>query len=161
MEDIQYSQVNILVRIREGELLTNEEFQKYIQFNSLDELRESLRTTHYGKYAAKDDFFDSIDKYLMKDRAETFRELYSVSPDKEILYFFTRRFTFHNIKIAIKSKFTGRDFSHLAIPDGVYPYAEITQAVLGNYSAALPSVYEEAIQLANDYLDKEGKHYGV
>ncbi|SJZ37277.1 V/A-type H+-transporting ATPase subunit C [Pilibacter termitis] len=161
MNDLAYSQVNTIVRMRELELLSKEVFERMLQADSLEELREVLASTHYAPFAREADFIENIDRYLMQDIGELFEDLYALAPDKWVLSIYTQRLTFHNIKLAMKSKVTGVDYEAFATPDGSYPYSEITRAVNTGTSSVLEPEFMSAIQEVNDYMEKEQQPRGI
>lgn len=149
---MNYHELNPLIRGRELELLTNEDFERLIQAPSIDAFGEQLKTTIYQPYVYEG-FEYELEQNLAKEQSELFAWLKERVPEPEILWIYTMRFTFHNLKVLTKAELTGKKLDQLFIDDGFYSLDMMKEAVRTQDSAELPETLLASIREVFDYFE--------
>lgn len=149
---MNYHELNPLIRGRELELLTNEDFERLIQAPSIDSFGEQLKTTIYQPYVYEG-FEYELEQNLAKEQSELFAWLKERVPEPEILWIYTMRFTFHNLKVLTKAELTGKNLDHLFIDDGFYSLDKLKEAIRTQDSIELPETLLASIREVFDYFE--------
>lgn len=155
-KDTLYNQVNPLVRVKEGELLSRDVWQNLLQAETLEKVRQILSATPYAPYVKEEFFADNFDASLTRGRTKFFKWAYSVAPEPELIDTYTLRYTFHNLKVLTKADLTGQNLDHLVLPDGRFTSDMLKSAVRTQVSSSLPDYLVDGISEVMHYFE-EGK----
>lgn len=77
-----------------------------------------------------------MEHLLALSRAELYREVAVLAPDKRLVELFQLKYDYHNAKLALKAKLTGEDVSRLVIGCGRYDAAALLRGERGMLSSA-------------------------
>lgn len=157
MQDTQYKGVNTLLRVYETKLLLRDDYEKLLRAEDLREALEVLKSTEY--------LFDehevlenkNFDAFLMQRVKNIYDELYDVTPDPEVIQIFSLRYSYHNLKVLLKQRFTGLELDHLLIPIGKHPISALRQLVNARQSDELNPVMVEGVRLAIEDYETYGR----
>lgn len=157
MQDTQYKGVNTLLRVYETKLLTREDFEKMLKADNLQAALEILKSTDY--HFDQEQLLDTknFEDFLMNHLSEIYQELYAVTPDSEVIQFFTLRYSYHNAKVLLKQRFTEIDLEHLLIPIGKYPLSTLKNLVQTEQSTQLNEILVEGVREAIKYFETFGQ----
>lgn len=155
-KDIRYNQVNPLVRAKEGELLTKNQWQEIQNKDTLEGLRNVLSATVYAPFVKEPNFAEKFEDALKKRRSALFAWAYEVAPEPELVDIYTLRYTFHNLKVFTKADLTGQNLDHLYVPDGRFDPDMLKSAVRTQASSILPDYLLAGISEVMNYFH-EGK----
>lgn len=155
-----YHELNPLIRGRELELLSTEDFERMIQAESAAAVGEILKTTIYSPYIY-DGFEQDFEKNLQKDQAKLFSWLKEAAPEPEIVWIYTMRYTFHNLKVLTKAELTGKNLDHLFIYDGFYSLETVKDAIHTQTSAELPQSVMDSIEEVKEYAEESTILQGI
>lgn len=129
MQDIDYKGINTLLRTYELQLLTEADYDRMLKAPSLKEALDVLKGTGY-QFDAKEVLVDkAFDTFLMRNLSEMYAELFMATPDVEVVELFSLRYTYHNLKVLLKQRFSGENLEHLLIPIGKYSLASLKKLV--------------------------------
>ncbi|CZQ82616.1 atpase v0 complex c/d subunit [Trichococcus palustris] len=129
MQDIDYKGVNTLLRTYELQLLTEADYERMLKAPSLKEALDVLKGTGY-QFDAKEVLVDkAFEKFLMRNLAEMYEELFMATPEVEVVEIFSLRYTYHNLKVLLKQRFSGENLEHLLIPIGKYSLESLKKLV--------------------------------
>ncbi|SDB90130.1 V/A-type H+-transporting ATPase subunit C [Pelagirhabdus alkalitolerans] len=152
MQDTQYKGVNTQLRIYETKLLTREDFEKMLRAEDLAEALDVLKSTDYPVDVTEAIEHKNFDKFLLSHLKDMYNELYQVTPDSEVIQIHTLRYSYHNLKVLLKQRFTGMDLEHLLIPIGKYPVTTLRNLVNTEQSEKLnPIMVEGVTEAIADY----------
>lgn len=160
-KDSLYNQVNPLVRVKEGELLTKAQWEQIENASSLDALRAILSSTFYADLVKEKDYADYFMDGLEDKRSDFFSWAYEVAPEKELVDIYTLRYTFHNLKALTKGQLTGRNLDYLYVPDGRIEMSVMKSAIASQKSSLLPDYLMEGILEVLDYFEKGNILQGI
>ncbi|WP_438763650.1 V-type ATPase subunit [Enterococcus sp. AZ194] len=143
--------VNPLIRGKELELLPQETIDRLVQTKTVEEVGTLLSTTIYREFIYEG-FEHEFEKNLANERSQLFRWLVEIAPQKDLIWMYTMRYTFHNLKVISKSFYIGEDLDYLCIDDGLYEIDWLKEAVSTGESAYLPELAMNSIREVNEYL---------
>ena len=153
MNDLAYSGVNTTVRILEQQLLSKEQLNGILVSKSLQQALETLQKTSYEvdvqEVLESRQFDPVLDAHLKRN----YDEVLELIPDASLLDVFSIRYTYHNLKVLLKSKFSGKDLKHLCVPLGRYSFETLNQLVETQDSLDVPDIMIEGVREA--YADFE------
>lgn len=150
MKSALYHQLNPFIRIKENELLTPETFDQLIRAEDLSEVQKILAGTTYGQYLS--DVTGPLENVLGADRSANFAELAELAPDQDVVWIYTMRYTFHNLKALTKAYYAKENYDHLYRPDGIYRLEDVKNAIETGKSAVLAAELMVAITEVRDYM---------
>lgn len=157
---MEYHELNPLIRGRELELLSNETFERMIQTNSVEALGEILKSTIYSPYIY-DGYEYDFEQNLLKEQSRLFRWLKESAPEPEIVWIYTMRYTFHNLKALIKADLLNQNFDELYIYDGFYSLEKIKTAIRTGQASGLPTSLLESIQEVREHFEESNSLQGI
>lgn len=155
-----YHTVNPIIRLKENELLTKDQFDQLIQANSFKKIAEILTPTVYGKYL-KENFQYDFEQSLNQELVQTYEELIEIVPYPELVWLYTMRFTFHNLKIITKGEKIKENYDYLFIPDGFYTIEDLRSAIQTGESNILPKSLVQCIQEVREYFEESKILQGI
>lgn len=155
-----YHRLNPLIRAKELELLSSDMFEKLIQAKDITEVGELLKTTSYGALVYPG-FEHHFNEEMEKEQAKLFTWLVELAPEKEVVWIYTMRFTFHNLKILTKGDYLAQAYEHLFVPDGFYSIQELKEVICTGKSEVLPAEIIASVQEVRDYLQESTVLQGI
>lgn len=153
MKETVYNQINPLVRLKETELLTNAHYERLLNANSMEEVKDSLKSTVYETYLTSD-FAERFDFIYSKENGKLYEWLYEMAPEPEVITIYTSRATFHNLKVLTKAELIGKDLDYLFIEDGRYSIETVKSAIRTRVSTELPEELMNAILEVLNYFQE-------
>ena len=153
MKQSSYHTVNPLIREKELELLSKETIDRLVQANTMEEVGQLLMTTIYREFIYEG-FEHDFEKNLAIQRSKLFCWLVEIAPQKELVWIYTMRYTFHNLKVFSKALFIGEELDHLFIDDGLYEKEWLKEAIVTGESSHLPELLMQSIHEVKDYLEE-------
>ena len=118
MDSNLFSQINTTIAVKENSFITVDTFQKMLQVGNKDDIALLLQTTPYHLSVEELDDLTAIDASLMRELSQEYKWAFAEAPKKMIVNLFSLRYVYHNVKVLLKAKATGKDLSDLLIPIG-------------------------------------------
>lgn len=146
-----YHQLNPYIRLKENDLLAPESFEQLIRAEDFQQISTILQPTVYGKYLTEN-FQNHFEDALAADRSATFTELMEMAPDPDVVWIYTMRYTFHNLKALTKAYYAEENYDHLFLPDGLFPLEDVKNAIQTGKSAILPAEVLAVIREVREYM---------
>lgn len=146
LKDTVYGSSNVLIRVYENDLLTRSHFERMLTADSFTNAVNVLRETPYRNDVDRIKEDKDYDSMFMNELNETFEEMFKITPNKKLVELFSLRYAYHNLKVLLKETVVEEDLTHLFIPIGRYPIAELRQAVRTGESDVLPDEYMDSIK---------------
>ncbi|MBO0450910.1 V-type ATPase subunit [Candidatus Enterococcus murrayae] len=160
MKQSTYHELNPLVRLKELELLAPELMARMIKAEDMTEIEALFRGTIYGEYLS-DNFYESFEAALGTAQNNLLAELVKIIPDPNVIWIYTMRFTFHNLKALIKADLLNQDFDDLYIYDGFYSLEQIKTAIRTGQASGLPDILLESIQEVREHFEESNSLQGI
>lgn len=156
----QYGSSNVLVRVYEKSLLTEEYFVRLINADDIDEFVRILEETHYEEYLNEMPEYN-FEEILTHSLSDVYEQIFKLSPEKKINEYISLRYTYHNIKLNFKEMITGNNLSHLYIPISPISNRAIDYAITSGESHRLPSHYLDSIIETREGYDQFQDLYAI
>lgn len=160
MREGNYHELNPLIRVKETELISSELMERMAAADSVQEVGEMLKSTVYAPYI-NEQFEYHFEESLQRHREELFAELGEIAPEPGVVWIYTMRYTFHNLKILTKSEYTDQDLSHLFIYDGFYSKDVLQSAIRTGVSSQLPESVMASINEVREYIEESNILQGI
>lgn len=93
-----YHQINPLIRLKETELLSEQQFQQLLEAETVEDVKNMLKSTVYQPYLTET-FEEKFDYHSSEALGSLYRWLYEMAPEPAVVTLYTMRFTFHNLTI--------------------------------------------------------------
>lgn len=160
MKQSSYHELNPLVRLKELELLTPDLLERMLKAEDLADVETLFRGTIYGEYLTEE-FSESFEEALGHAQEDLLKELVEIVPDPKVVWIYTMRFTFHNLKALIKAELLDQNFDELFIYDGFYSLEQIKTAIRTGQASGLPSSLLESIQEVREHFEESNSLQGI
>ncbi len=160
MKQSTYHELNPLVRLKELDLLAPELMARMIKAEDLTEVEALFRGTIYGEFLS-DDFYESFEEALGTAQDNLLAELVKIIPDPNVIWIYTMRFTFHNLKALIKADLLDKNFDELYICDGFYSLEQIKTAIRTGQASGLPDVLLDSIREVREHFEESNSLQGI
>lgn len=160
MKQSTYHELNPLVRLKELDLLAPELMARMIKAEDLTEVEALFRGTIYGEFLS-DDFYESFEKALGTAQDNLLAELVKIIPDPNVIWIYTMRFTFHNLKALIKADLLDKNFDELYIYDGFYSLEQIKTAIRTGQASGLPNILLDSIREVREHFEESNSLQGI
>lgn len=160
MKQATYHELNPLVRLKELELLSPELLTRMVKSEDLTEIETLFRGTIYGEYLT-DNFYESFEEALGQAQASLITELVKMIPDPNVIWIYTMRYTFHNLKALIKADLLEQNFDALYIYDGFYSLEQIKTAIRTGQASGLADILLESIQEVREHFEESNSLQGI
>ena len=160
MKQSTYHELNPLVRLKELDLLAPELMARMIKAEDLTEVEALFRGTIYGEFLS-DDFYESFEEALGTAQDNLLAELVKIIPDPNVIWIYTMRFTFHNLKALIKADLLDRNFDELYIYDGFYSLEQIKTAIRTGQASGLPDILLDSIREVREHFEESNSLQGI
>ena len=143
---MNYARLAGYLRVLEKRLLASESLGRII--DSPDAFSAAAAISQNSEY----DFsslskIEDYEKAIGETLKKTYRYLYSIAPDKEVIDIILAKYDYHNLKTALKSKYLGKDHAHLYMDCTETDPALVAAAANGTKPEKLPAHLLEAAAL--------------
>lgn len=118
MKDIQFNIINTRIRTYEEQLLEKSRIERMLTANDPAEVYASLQETVYGDFIDDSSGYHDFEMVLLAELSRVYKTMYQLTPYKAIVDFFALKYDYQNLKVLIKSKYMGEDFSAYLVPIG-------------------------------------------
>ncbi|WP_025728030.1 V-type ATPase subunit [Atopobacter phocae] len=145
MTDQAYNSVNTTVRVLENELLDRADFESLLQADGLREALVQLKKTRYAFDVDELEESKNFEAVLTNELAAGYQRLFDEVSDQRVINIFALRYTYHNLKVLLKARFTKQNLSHLIIPIGSFKKKSLQNLVQTGQSEHLPAVMVEGV----------------
>lgn len=144
MDNTIFAQSVTNVRTLENKMLDRTKLEALIQVGSFSDAIRLLQQSVYAPYVYDSSYESGLKTYLEK----FYNELYKIVPVKDIVDVLAIRYDGHNLKAALKGKFSSRSFENLLIDAGTIPASSIVAMVRDESYRDLPKVLKVAVEKA-------------
>ena len=140
--DTNYAAVSAALHAREAHLLTQALSERMLEAPTAEESCKILIECGYPPL--EHCTLEEVEKLLALSRAELYREVAVLAPDKRIVELFQLKYDYHNAKLALKAKLTGEDVSRLVIDCGRYDASALLRGERGILSSRMGRAMAQA-----------------
>lgn len=144
MLDTNYASANTIIRIKEREFLTPEQWEQLLRADDLLQALNFLKNTVYSTLDV------DFEKGLQQYQVDTYTQIATLIDDTDVHNVFTLNYVYHNLKVIIKEKVMNMSLSHLLVPIGQYDVVDLKHFVQTGESHILPTVMTTHIESVLD-----------
>eukprot|EP00831_Metopus_contortus_P064925 TRINITY_DN58053_c0_g1_i1.p1 TRINITY_DN58053_c0_g1~~TRINITY_DN58053_c0_g1_i1.p1 ORF type:complete len:331 (+),score=55.48 TRINITY_DN58053_c0_g1_i1:1051-2043(+) len=156
MQEIDYKGVNTVLRTYELQLLAEADYDRMLKAHSLKDALDVLKGTGYAFDEKEILANKNFEGFLMEHLAEIYHEFFTATPAEEVVELFALRYTYHNLKVLLKQRFSGEELEHLLIPIGKYSLASLKKLVeTGEGSEEHPVLVEGVQHALHDFEEEQ------
>ncbi|MBS4761551.1 V-type ATPase subunit [Carnobacteriaceae bacterium zg-ZUI252] len=144
MFDKNYASANTIIRIKEREFLTSDQWEQLLRTNDLEQALNTLKNTVYSHLTV------DFEKGLQESQIETYQNLSELIDDEQVENVFSLIYVYHNLKVLIKESVMNTSLSHLLVPIGAYSIEQLRHLVQTQEATALPEVMVSQVKSVLD-----------
>lgn len=160
MKTYSYHELNPLIRLKELELLTPDMFDRLVAAKDLKEVQQLLNSTFYGEFL-QGDFAETFEESLQNSFNQLITELIELAPEPEVIWIYTMRFTYHNLKALMKAELLEQNFDELFLYDGFYSLEQIKSVVKTGQSNSLPDEIIGTVNAVKAHFSESNSLQGI
>jgi V/A-type H+-transporting ATPase subunit C len=124
--DVRYAYAAGRIRALEPRLLGRQRLERMAEARDLDEVLRLLADTAYAAHLDEVEDF-GYERFLRNDEARLLDLVDALSLDRQVSDVFRMRHDFHNLKVALREKISGRNLAHMYIDLGTLDPAVIKE----------------------------------
>ncbi|MDO5018114.1 MAG: V-type ATP synthase subunit C [Lagierella massiliensis] len=156
MDRQDFIQSSTTTRVYEKDLLTENFFDRMAETEDLAGAVRLLNDTGYQSYFNKLSRPQDYEKALKEALQDVYKKYNQMLKDPEVLKLLTMKYQYHNLKVMLKEKISGHDFSDMFIDIGNFDFEELREDFESGDRTQLDSRYADVInKVYDDYLDKK------
>ena len=144
MDRMDYGQSVVTIRILEKRLLTRNRLERMIEAQTPEEVLKLLGETEYSQDMADIHGSQDYEIILKRETERVFSIVRNMIKNTGIVDILSLKYDYHNLKVLLKSKITGKDFSSLLMQAGTINASKF-KAKFESQSNDLPQEIMEAI----------------
>ena len=153
--DERYAYASGRIRALEMTLLGKQRLERIAEAGTLDEVMRQLSDTAYAQHI--DEIEENGYQAFLKNEERRLLDLVdSLSLDRGVSDILRLRHDFHNLKVAMREKVSGRDLGDLYIDFGRFDQEEIKDPVENETPASLPDIFAAAAKEAMEAYGASG-----
>ena len=144
MDRMDYGQSVVTIRILEKRLLTRNRLERMIEAQTPEEVLKLLGETEYSQDMADIHGSQDYEIILKRETERVFSIVRNMIKNTGIVDILSLKYDYHNLKVLLKSKITGKDFSSLLMQAGTIDASKF-KVKFESQSNDLPQEIMEAI----------------
>jgi len=154
MDRLDFAKSVSRIRAIETKLLDKTKIERMKDASSTEEVLRILGETDYAAVASKIKKPEDYEMVLSEELKNLYQLMYEITPEKKIIYLFSLRYEYHNIKVILKEKFSGKSFNNMIIDVGAIPAMKLSDYIKNDDYRDLDPLLREAIENAgSDYQE--------
>lgn len=154
MDRMDFAKSVSRLRAIETKLLDKTKIERMKDASSTEEVLRILGETDYAAAAGKIKNPEDYEMFLSEELKNLYQFMYELTPEKKIIDLFSLRYDYHNIKVLLKEKFSGKDFHDMLIDVGTIPQGKLSDYIKNNDYRDLDPLIRESIESADsDYQE--------
>lgn len=140
------------LRAIETKLLDKTKIERMKDASSTEEVLRILGETYYAAAVSTVKKPEDYELFLSQELKNLYQLMYEITPDNKIIDLFSLRYDYHNIKVFLKGKFSGKDFDNMIIDVGTIPAAKLSNYIKNDDYRDINPLLRKAIEDVNrDY----------
>lgn len=163
MDKMDYAKSVSRLRAIETRLIDKTKIERMKDASTPEEVLRILGETEYSTSLGSLKKREDYEIILSEELKKLYKLMYEVAPEKELINIFSIRYDYHNIKVLLKGKYSGKDYKNSLIDSGTIPTAKLQDYMKNsNYRDLLPIIREAIEVTQKDYSDsKDGQRIDI
>ncbi|MDO5089165.1 MAG: V-type ATP synthase subunit C [Leptotrichiaceae bacterium] len=154
MDRMDYGRSVVTVRVLEKRLLNKNRLERMIEAETPDEVLKLLGETEYSQSMTDIKNSREYEKILKRETERVFSLIREMSNDSEIVDILSLKYDYHNLKVLLKGKVTGKDFSGLLMDAGTVKTNKLKAQFDAESYDDLPEELSKAVSEAEKDFDE-------
>ena len=156
MDRMDYGRSVVTVRVFEKRLLTKNKLERMIESSTPEEVLKLLGETEYSHSMSDIKNVNNYEKILKRETERVFSVIKEMSKDREIVDTLSLKYDYHNLKVLLKGKLLGKDFSELLMDAGTVKADKLKVAFdIKNYDDLPNEFTSTMLEVEKDFEDKK------
>ena len=139
------------IRALEKRLLTRHDVSRLVAAEDADGLLRLLGETEYGETVTSVDDPDHFEALLGAHMVSKLNLVVHLSKDPEVKDLLRKRYDYHNLKILLKGRISGRDMDYALVHFGTIEPAALSRAIRDEDISSLPGYLKQAFTAAEEF----------
>jgi V/A-type H+-transporting ATPase subunit C len=154
MDRMNFTQAVARLRVLEKRLLNKVKIERLIDSNSAEDVLKILQETEYASLMGNVKRAEDYNILLKEELNRVYSLMYKVSPDSVIVDIMSLKYDYHNIKVMLKARALGKDFSHMLIPVGTVDLEKLKVYIATmEYRELSPKMREAILEAEKVFLE--------
>ncbi len=149
-----YSYASARIRAKEPKLLGISHFDRMLEASSAEEAYKVLTEAEYGIGGASMTGIFAFEELLSEEMKKCYMLLTEITPHAEIIKAFQRRHDYFNIKVLLKSEFSGGVIPHILMDTGTIGIDMITRMIRERDYSEFTPLMTEAVSEVYDVFSR-------
>jgi V/A-type H+-transporting ATPase subunit C len=148
MNVMQFTQALSRIWVLETRLLDKAKVERMLEANSADEVLKILSDTEYGNLMGSLKRANDYESVLSAELKRIYNLVYELCPVNEIVDLMSIKYRYHNLKVLLKGKFLGKDFSNMLIDLGKEDLSDLKRKIDADNYNDLKGNIQKAVEEA-------------
>jgi V/A-type H+-transporting ATPase subunit C len=156
MNRMDFSQAVIRIKVLEKRLLTRARLERMADASDLEEVLKILGETEYQQHLGNLKRVEDYEQVLAGEMKRVYSLMDELTGETVIKDLLAMKYDYHNMKVLLKEKISGKPLSHLLISYGLRDVAKMKNALLTEDFSELEAPVKEAMMaVLKDYEKTE------
>lgn len=156
MNRMDFSQAVIRIKVLEKRLLTRARLERMADAQDLEEVMKILGETEYQQHLGNLKRVEDYEQVLALEMKRVYHLMDELTGENVIKDLLAMKYDYHNLKVLVKEKISGKPLSHLLVPYGVRDMGKVKTALAtGDYRELEEPIREALLQVLSDYEKTE------
>lgn len=156
MNRMDYGRSVVTVRVLEKKLLTKNKLDRMIDAETPEEVLKLLGDTEYSQNMSDIQNAQDYEVILKRETERVFNLVRELSNDTEIVDILSLKYDYHNLKVLLKGKLSGNDFSYLLMDAGTQKADKLKLRFDTKHYSEFPDEFSKAInEVEKDFDEKK------
>lgn len=152
MNRMDFSQAVIRIKVLEKRLLTRARLERMADAENLEEVMKILGETEYQQHLGNLKRVEDYEQVLALEMKRVYHLMDELTGEKVIKDLLAMKYDYHNLKVLVKEKISGKSLSHLLVPYGTRDMGSVKTALAaGDYRELEEPIREALLQVLSDY----------
>lgn len=148
MNVMQFTQALSRIWVLETRLLDKAKVERMLEANSADEVLKILSDTEYGNLMGSLKRANDYEVVLSAELKRIYNLVYELCPVNKIVDLMSIKYRYHNLKVLLKGKFLGKDFSNMLIDLGKEDLSDLKRKIDADNYNDLKGNIQKAVEEA-------------
>lgn len=152
--DTQYAYSVARIRAIERKLLDKGKLDRMVEAKSPNEALKVLQEADYGNLDSDSVNIYEYENLLREENKKVYNLMKEIAPDPEVFDLFLISNDYHNIKVLLKSEFSGQDSDSLLVESGSIPSGKLKTMIRDRNMVNMPVIMKNAVDECIDTYNK-------
>jgi len=154
MDRMDFAKSVSRLRAIETKLLDKTKIERMKDASTTEEVLRILGETEYAAVVSAIKKPEDYEMVLSKELKNLYQLMYELTPENKIIDLFSLKYDYHNIKVLLKGKYSGKNFDSMLIDVGTIPADKLSDYIKNSEYRDMEPVLREAVEnVDSDYQE--------